>query len=73
MKKHARALGIFGAALGIGGPIAARFASDAGYVATIQTVLYATIFMGAVCVIGAVVSYRLAKDQLKRHLQGDFD
>ena len=71
--KHAQIFGLVGATLGIGGPIAARFAKKAGYGAFYELLLFGTIFLGAFCIIGAVISYRLAQDKLKRDLKGDVD
>ena len=70
---YSRLTALFALTLVIGVPVAVRFAKDAGYVATYQTLLYGTILMGAVCVVGAVVSYRLAQNQVKRNLLGDFN
>ena len=50
------------------GPNLGRIANALGFRASRETLLYGTIVMGAVCIVGAVISYRSARTMAARDL-----
>ena len=51
------------------GPNIGRIADTLGFKATHEIALYGTIFMGLVCVVGAIISYKSARKTAARDLE----